>query len=479
MIETNIKIKKRSVIEKNPILSHFFIFVVVCIFATIVIKNVSLPQSVIRPIGVIALTLLFYAAFFKPIIPFLALVVYMPFSRVLVGDFGTYATGFNLTNVLMFIAAFGWIVNSITKQERIFKKGILNAVVIGFIAWGFISLISSSYLYGSGYLESFMIPLKRWLTPILLYFLALNMVRDKQALKRVVIAMMLVTIIIGLMAIRDYDFVKDATSLAGARVGGIFEAPNTLAGFFVYTMFLFLGFFLVYFPRLKYLLLIFPFLVVFRGIMVTFSRGAYIGCAFGGLAITFFKSKFLFLIIALLLFFTLLNPSFLPKGIRNRMGSTFYDEKVASTSLEEIKDESAQVRIELWKGAIAMTKDRPIFGYGYGTFPYVIGNYVPGLSNFDAHNTYLILAAEMGIPALLIFLLILFIMIKNARWLYLKSKDKFVRAFALGMLGCLFGLVMVNMFGSRLNSEEVGAYFWIYAGLIMAAVNMKKRKLIG
>ena len=44
------------------------------------------------------------------------------------------------------------------------------------------------------------------------------------------------------------------------------------------------------------------------------------------------------------------------------------------------------------------------------------------------------------------------------------------------MLGGLFGLLMVNMFGSRLNAEEVSAYFWIYAGLIMAGVRMEKKE---
>ena len=124
-----------------------------------------------------------------------------------------------------------------------------------------------------------------------------------------------------------------------------------------------------------------------------------------------------------------------------------------------------------------MIKDYPLFGVGYGLFSRTIPHYAP-IGTIDAHNTYLILAAEMGIPALLVFLLIVFIMVKNSYWLYKNCKDKFIRAFALGMLGGLFGLLMVNMFGSRLNSEEVSTYFWIYAGLIMAAVNMKRQHKI-
>ena len=58
-----------------------------------------------------------------------------------------------------------------------------------------------------------------------------------------------------------------------------------------------------------------------------------------------------------------------------------------------------------------MIKDAPFFGFGYGLFPYIVGQYAPnqGIDNMDAHNTYLILAAEMGLPALILFLVILLI----------------------------------------------------------------------
>jgi len=72
----------------------------------------------------------------------------------------------------------------------------------------------------------------------------------------------------------------------------------------------------------------------------------------------------------------------------------------------------------------------------------------------------------------------LFIIIKNSWWLLGHTKDRFFKAFALGMLGGMFGLLMANMFGSRLNTEEVSSYFWLLAGLLMRAVIMRKKKQI-
>lgn len=470
-------IAQKAVNNKTTAVIYLLVFMLAAIFGIILEKNISIPQSVLRIMGAMAIALLFYWSFSKPSIPFIIFTAYLPFSRNLTGDFGTGATALNLTNVFLLIIILGLIMRSASDKDKLFEKASLNLPITLFIMWGICSLIKGYLTYGSIYFENFIIPLKRWLTPMVLYFISLSVAKNKDIAKNIIITMMIVTVIIGLMAVRDYMNISGASSLEDSRIGGVFDQPNTLSGFFVYNMFLFVGFLLIYFPAFRYLFMIIPFLICFRGIQVTFSRGGYLGCAFGGLAIAFFRSKILFILVMSLAVVMILNPVLLPEGIRNRMSSTFSDEKVLTIDIEDVKDPSAQGRIDIWRGAIEMIKDYPVFGVGYGLFPKIIPMYVP-VGNRDAHNTYLILAAEMGIPALIIFLIILLIMIRNSYWLYRQCNDKFIKAFALGLLGGLFGLLMVNMFGSRLNSEEVSAYFWIYAGLIMAAVRMKQKGVV-
>lgn len=177
--------------------------------------------------------------------------------------------------------------------------------------------------------------------------------------------------------------------------------------------------------------------------------------------------------------FAILNPQWLPGGFqyavsRTEKGGEIYE----GALLEDRVDASAATRIEIWKGAVEMIKDNPVWGMGYGVFPYAIPAYVPNIGERDAHNTYLIIAAEMGIPVLVVFLLIIMVLFRNVFWLYTRVQDPFIKAVALGMLGGIAGMIVVNMFGSRLESEEVSAYFWILAGLIVRAVIMKKRKEI-
>ena len=123
-----------------------------------------------------------------------------------------------------------------------------------------------------------------------------------------------------------------------------------------------------------------------------------------------------------------------------------------------------------------MIADHPFWGLGYGTFTALIPYYAPELRGMrmDAHNSYLIIAAEMGIPALLIFLWILGVAIWKTHWLYRHAREPFHRAMALGYLAGLFALLVANMFGSRMHSEEMSGYFWILCGLIVRAIHFEK-----
>ena len=308
--------------------------------------------------------------------------------------------------------------------------------------------------------------------------MTLWIVRDKRALKTVVVLMMVVVVAVALMAIRDYMNEADS-SLDKARIGGIAEHSNTLGAFFVYYMFLFLGFFLVYSRRPKAWLLLIPFTLCFRGIMVTFSRGAYLGFAVGSLAAAFFRSKVLFLAALAVGVLMVVNPVFLPSGIRYRMGQTMEGDVPPGMVQEDITqslDGSAQTRIKIWEGALQMIKDHPWWGVGYGAFPAFIPHYTEGeIGLMDAHNSYLLIAAEMGIPTLLVFLLLLFMALYYTYWLYRHTEDPMIQAVALGFLAGLFGLIVTNMFGSRMDDQAVSSYFWILCGLIMRAVLMERQ----
>lgn len=468
-----------TVTTNNSSRGYILILLILGVLGLVIFKDVSLPREITLPIVIVGVLGLTLVSFLKPESSLLILTGYVPFSKIIIGQFGSGIVGLNLTNMIMIVLILGWVVKAFVNQQELLSHSSLNWLISAFFIWGLMAIFRASAVYGAEYpLDSVFILFKRWITPILLFFLSFNIIRSKENFKKVVFVIMLVTFMISLMAIRDYMNVGNSSSLESSRVGGVFEQPNMLGAFFVYNMFFFAGFILYYWKSFKYWLLIIPFLACFRGVMVTFSRGAYIAFGLGALMTAFFKSKTLFTIAIILITVALFVPGILPEGIQYRLESTFKGGQLITADVSEIKDPSAGKRLLIWQGAIEMIKDQPLFGFGYGLFPYIIGIYSPQTPQTDAHNTYLILAAEMGLPALLIFLIILIVLIKNAWWLLAHTEDKYFKAFAIGALGGLFGLISANMFGSRLNTEEVSSYFWIIAGLIMRAVLMRKNSEI-
>ena len=454
----------------------FVIFaIIVACFAFIIMKDIDISSGVVLVIGVFSFAVLLFASVNRPDMILYALVAYLPFSKILVGDFGGLATALNFTNILAIFALLVWVTTSLTKNQRFYTRTSLDIPLLIFMLLGCISLLKGVFYFGFGYLEELIFPLKRWLTPMFFYFIFFNMVKTKEEIKNITVIIMFTTFIVALMAIRDYIDIGAGSSLENARIGGIADQPNILAAFFVYYMFLFAGFMLVYWRNYRYWFLFLPFLACFRGIQVTFSRGGYVAFAAAALATAFFKNKVLFAVGVVFLIFALSVPGLLPKGMQYRMSSTFRDNKVFAQGLEDVIDTSSLRRVEAWKGGLKMIKEKPLFGMGYGLFPYLIPMYA-SVDNMDAHNAYILIAAEMGVPALLMFLIMLVIIFRRTLRLYKITKDNFIKALTLGFLGCLGGLVVANVFGGRLDSQEICSYFWIIAALIFRASYLEKQE---
>jgi O-antigen ligase len=83
----------------------------------------------------------------------------------------------------------------------------------------------------------------------------------------------------------------------------------------------------------------------------------------------------------------------------------------------ETVDPRSYFRIDVWISSLKMILAQPLFGFGPGTFGDVYPYYRPAafwnISNPFAHNEFLQVAAECGIPALLLVLLLLWIFIRE------------------------------------------------------------------
>jgi O-antigen ligase len=145
------------------------------------------------------------------------------------------------------------------------------------------------------------------------------------------------------------------------------------------------------------------------------------------------------------------------------MTETYRNDRPGDSVTDKL-DKSARTRVIIWNGGLQMVKDNPFFGVGYGQFPNLIGNYAPEVAGMDPHNNYLKIAAEMGVPALVSFVALIVLCFWRGYRIYGKVTDPFTKALLLGYIGSVAGLFVANIFGSRLDSEEITTQFWAMTG---------------
>lgn len=157
--------------------------------------------------------------------------------------------------------------------------------------------------------------------------------------------------------------------------------------------------------------------------LLTFSRGGYVGLALAAIAVIILlflrESRNGPAAIAKLLFGVTVAAFFvaaIPQNpIKERFSSTF-----------NVYEGSNQGRIKIWREAVSVFVDHPIRGVGLGAYSFAIKPSADYREPIYAHNLYLELLAELGIPGLLFWLGIIFAAgIKFAKTFFSNAERQF------------------------------------------------------
>jgi len=130
--------------------------------------------------------------------------------------------------------------------------------------------------------------------------------------------------------------------------------------------------------------------------------------------------------------------------------------------------ESSENRIAAWKAAKRMIAAHPVAGVGLGNFKELMPTYTdPGVrTDTIGHNAYLEVAAEMGIPQLVIFLGILFFSYRSFERTRRKVQHSGAKLLYEAALGLEAGLVGYAV-GAVTISAEYQKLFWLVLCLSM------------
>ncbi len=172
-------------------------------------------------------------------------------------------------------------------------------------------------------------------------------------------------------------------------------------------------------------------------VIVTYSRGAVLGLGVGLLIFILAgrgnRTRSVMVVGAVVLALLSLAPS------------RFWSRTETIATYEE--DLSAQGRIDAWRTAGNILARRPLTGIGAAAFTSAWATYAPddaGRHPYVAHNLFLEVAAELGIPTLLGFLALLAACLRGA-WLATR-RDSPVRLEARGILAAGAGYLVCQMF---------------------------------
>lgn len=158
------------------------------------------------------------------------------------------------------------------------------------------------------------------------------------------------------------------------------------------------------------------------------------------------RHKLPILVLAIITAATLLLTIDSPHEYWNRFQAIWLpDANHATAGLDRA---TVQERLSLWKAGMEVVGDYPWLGVGPGNFANIVGFYNPDIVNLPVHNSYLAIAAETGIPGLILFsALVISVLITLIGTLQAGQSEKLHTARLL--LACILGFLAGAMFITR------------------------------
>ncbi len=406
-----------------------------------------------------------------PVLLLMLMTLIIPFQSKLPASLNL-GGGLNPFNILL-ITLFGiWLLNGIMRRSLQPPKHVFGLVILLFAAVVIFSLVRASIVIPEYTLSDGMNWAKRWVLPSLIFFPLAFSNLDRRNLKMVLWGMVGVIFLMALVTLNDYRLASLSSFNWDVRPGGPFGkgAANDLAAFFVYYPSVLLGWLFFEKKWLNRIVLLGVLGASTFALLLTYSRGGYLGFLLALLTVAFLKKR------SLLILLLLMGVSYrvwVPSGVEQRVEMTTHqlDEDGAEivippNSFERNFEKSTADRLIIWRGALQMIRERPLLGFGFMNFQRYITRYAQIAKPMDAHNMYLRVAVEMGLPGLAIFLLIWIVPLVVTGKLYFTTDDPLFKGISLGMVAAIMGIMVVNIWGSRFFREELVGLYWMLMGIV-------------
>ena len=223
-------------------------------------------------------------------------------------------------------------------------------------------------------------------------------------------------------------------------------------------------------------------LILIAGLIFSYGRAAWlsVAAAFGIFVLVILRIRFYWIVIVTTIFiggFVLFQQQIFDKLEKNKQDSSEnFVEHIRSMS-NISSDASNLERINRWQAAIRLFDERPVLGWGPGTYQFVYAPFQRSKEKTiistnlgdmgNAHSEYLGPLAEMGLPGMLLVILLMIFVIYTGLRVYRRG-DREVKF--LSMMATL-GLITYYAHGvlnNFLDSDKLSVPFWGFIAIIVA-----------
>ena len=261
-----------------------------------------------------------------------------------------------------------------------------------------------------------------------------------------------------------------------SRLAGTFKMPNDLGAYLVIILPITIGYFVATlrrsernwraFQNWKFVTVLGGLLCVMgANLVLTLTRAAWIGVFAATIYIAiYFQRKLLWGLLAV----ALLSPFLMPQTVKDRF-----------ETMRQRPSGFMSERPQWWKVSAQLIAKYPITGIGLGRFRHEYQLHAPEGTHhkpYHAHNIYLHIAVEQGIPSLILFLAILFLIFRQS--FSLRKRDDF---WCFGLfVGCSGFLISALVYGlaDQIFHQRSLLIFWFLVGLVFYVTDLENsRKL--
>jgi putative inorganic carbon (HCO3(-)) transporter len=234
--------------------------------------------------------------------------------------------------------------------------------------------------------------------------------------------------------------------------------------------------------NIRFLMLLLILLIVFATV-VSYTRATWVSilASMGVWAILKLKIRLEIVLVAALIvvgFFFSVRNQIMVEMEKNRVESSGELSEHVQSMSNISTDQSNLERINRWSCAIRMWKDKPLFGFGPGTYQFEYGRFQRSYEKTristdfgtmgTAHSEYFGPLAEAGILGLLSILLVIGSTLVTGIRVYYTSQKRSIKIFSIAVLIGLTSYYFHGLLNNFLDTDKISVLFWGYTAMLVA-----------